>query len=172
MYKIVSTPEAELDYRNIFEYIAYNFKMPKIAINLISSIKIKINSLKDAPKRYKIFDEEPWRSRELHYFIADKYLVFYLVKDETKEVWIMRIMHQGMDYKYNLDSSSEHYFVSDHSLEEIYNEGLEKNKLAKSLGMTVEQLDRELEKGYQDILNGRTKDFKKTIEDIKKDYGF
>lgn len=38
--------------------------------------------------------------------------------------------------------------------------------------LTKEQLNEELEKGYQDILNGRTKDFKKTIDDIKKDYGF
>lgn len=38
--------------------------------------------------------------------------------------------------------------------------------------LSPEQLNNELEKGYQDYLNGRGKDFDQVIEDIKKDYGF
>ncbi len=37
--------------------------------------------------------------------------------------------------------------------------------------LTEEQMDRELEKGYADMLNGKTKPAKKAFSDIRKDYG-
>lgn len=86
----------------------------------------------------------------------------------------MRIMHQGMNYKYQLDQSSNHYFVSDHTLEDIYNDNLEKYpKYIPNLDtMTKEELDRELFKGYKNVIEGKGKDFDKVIEDMKKKYNF
>ncbi len=37
--------------------------------------------------------------------------------------------------------------------------------------LTEEQMDRELEKGYTDMLNGKTKPAKQAFSDIRKDYG-
>lgn len=37
--------------------------------------------------------------------------------------------------------------------------------------LTEEQLDRELDKGYQDILNGRSKPARQVFADLRKDYG-
>lgn len=37
--------------------------------------------------------------------------------------------------------------------------------------LTEEQMNRELEKGYTDMLNGKTKPAKKAFADIRKDYG-
>lgn len=131
MYNIVFSIEAEKNLRNIYEYITFNFKMGMIASKLIKRLDVKIRSLTDAPKRYKVFEEEPWLSRKLHYFYAENYAIFYIVNDDNNKVWIIRIMHQGMNYKYNLDLSSEHYFVSDHDIEEMYNENLLNKKLTK-----------------------------------------
>ncbi len=37
--------------------------------------------------------------------------------------------------------------------------------------LTEEQMNRELEKGYADMLNGKTKPAKQMFSDIRKDYG-
>ncbi len=37
--------------------------------------------------------------------------------------------------------------------------------------LTEEQMNRELEKGYADMLNGKTKPAKQAFSDIRKDYG-
>lgn len=38
--------------------------------------------------------------------------------------------------------------------------------------LTKEQLNEELEKGYQSFLKGKGKDFDQVFEEMKKDYGF
>lgn len=120
MYKIISTKEAEQDLRSIYEYITFSFGMPMIASKLTARLQVKIKSLLDSPKRYKVFDMEPWRSRNLLYFYAENYAIFYIVDDEKNNIWIIRILHKGMDYKRALDESSEHYFVSDNTILERY----------------------------------------------------
>ena len=37
--------------------------------------------------------------------------------------------------------------------------------------LTAQELDAELEKGYQDVLSGRTKSASKVFDEIRKDYG-
>lgn len=48
-------------------------------------------------------------------------------------------------------------------------ETLSQNEVMKSLGITQAELDEELEKGYQDVLEGRTKQACKVFEEIRKD---
>ena len=48
-------------------------------------------------------------------------------------------------------------------------ETLSQNEVMKSLGISQAELDEELEKGYQDVLAGRTKPAGKVFEEIRKD---
>ena len=43
--------------------------------------------------------------------------------------------------------------------------------LLDMIALSDEELDAELEKGYADMLEGRTKPVRKVFEDIRKDYG-
>jgi len=44
-------------------------------------------------------------------------------------------------------------------------------KIVDMSNLTAQELDEELEKGYQDVLAGRTKPANKVFEEIRKDYG-
>lgn len=48
-------------------------------------------------------------------------------------------------------------------------ETLSQNEVMKSLGITQAELDEELDKGHQDVLEGRTKPAGKVFEEIRKD---
>jgi prevent-host-death family protein len=48
-------------------------------------------------------------------------------------------------------------------------ETLSQDEVMKSLGISQAELDEELEKGYQDVLAGRTKPAGKVFEEIRKD---
>lgn len=41
MYKIENTYEADIDLRNIMDYIPYEFKMPQVGIKLIERLQLK-----------------------------------------------------------------------------------------------------------------------------------
>lgn len=45
------------------------------------------------------------------------------------------------------------------------------SQLVNIAALSEEELDAELEKGYADLLNGRTKSVRKVFADIRKDYG-
>ena len=48
-------------------------------------------------------------------------------------------------------------------------ETLSQDEVIRSLGISQAELDEELEKGYQDVLAGRTKPADKVFEEIRKD---
>lgn len=114
-YKILHSKDCERDLDDIENYITFNLCSPTVAEKLIDKLYNATFSLSDSPKRYKIYDIEPWRSRELRYFYMDNYVIFYLVDDDKKEVSVLRIIYKARDLNYQL-SNSEHYFVSDNNM--------------------------------------------------------
>ena len=104
-YKVNYTESAKRDLRGIYEYIAYHFLEPGTAADLIRRIQDDILKLDENPERYKVYDEEPWKSQELRYFPVDNYEIFYVVKED--EVDIVRIMYGGMDISNQLRRTPE-----------------------------------------------------------------
>ena len=104
-YKVNYTESAKRDLREIYEYIAYNFLKPGTAADLIRRIQDDILKLDENPERYKVYDEEPWKSQKLRHFPVDNYEIFYVVKAD--EVDIVRIMYGGMDIGKQLQRTYE-----------------------------------------------------------------
>ena len=96
-YQINITDQANQDLRNIFEYIAFELQEPKIAIGQLNRLEKEIYSLDQMPERYRVYDREPWRSRNLHIMPVDNYLVFYIPKTDDKTVYITRVFYGRMD---------------------------------------------------------------------------
>lgn len=61
-----------------------------------------IRTLDSMFHRYKIYEEEPWKSQGLRYFPVDNYLVFYLPNKETGIINVVRIISNGRDLTYQL----------------------------------------------------------------------
>lgn len=96
-YQINITDQANQDLRNIFEYIAFELQEPQVAIGQLNRLEKEIYSLDQMPERYRVYDREPWRSRNLHIMPVDNYLVFYIPKTDDKTVYITRVFYGRMD---------------------------------------------------------------------------
>lgn len=85
IYEIKQTNQAQLDLRNIYEYIAFTLNSPYIASSLLDRLDNSINSLSEMPERFHLYDKEPWRSRNLRVMYVDSYLVFYVFDNIKKQ---------------------------------------------------------------------------------------
>lgn len=96
-YEIRMTPQAKDDLRSIFEYIAINLQSPQNAAGQLDRLEESIDSLNHMPERFRVYDKDPWRSRNLHIMPVDNYLVFYIPNHEEYVVTIIRVMYGGRD---------------------------------------------------------------------------
>ena len=94
-YQIFYTDSAKQDLKNIYRYICDSLVEPEIAEKLTDKIMKSIRSLDEMPQRYRLFDEEPWRSRGLRILPVNNYLIFYLSDEERTVVTILRIIYGG-----------------------------------------------------------------------------
>jgi len=79
IYRIKLTEQARQDLRDIYEYVAFTLWEPVIAKNLKNRIVDGLKSLRELPCRYQIYQEEPWKTRELRRINIGNYSGFYLV---------------------------------------------------------------------------------------------
>ena len=104
-YTVNYTESAKHDLHGIYDYISGHLMEPETAADLTRRIRESISKLDEDPERYKIYDEEPWRSKGLRYFPVGKYEIFYIVKNGT--VNVVRIMYGGMDIANQLRRTDE-----------------------------------------------------------------
>lgn len=102
-YTVSLSPEAVKDINCIYEYIAIALGEKDIAVNMINLIEKNILSLDEMPGRYKIYDNEPWKSRGVHIMPVKKYLVFYVVDENNKAVNVFRVIYGSRDIENVLD---------------------------------------------------------------------
>ena len=68
---------------------------PHTAIREDASMNIE--AVDEMLERFRVYDREPWRSRNLRVMPVDNYLVFYIPEHETKIVTVLRVMYGGRD---------------------------------------------------------------------------
>ncbi|MEX2994430.1 type II toxin-antitoxin system RelE/ParE family toxin [[Clostridium] scindens] len=108
IYKIKITDQADVDIRNIYEYIAYELQSPENAASQLNRIEKFIMTLDQMPERFRLYDREPWKSRGLHIVPVDNYCVLYIVDDTDMTVSIMRVMYGGRDINTQLDKYTKY----------------------------------------------------------------
>lgn len=94
-WKVIITPEFEIDLKNIYTYVAEKLQVPNVAKNLTRKILNQIEQLDEMPYRCSLYEKEPWHSRGLRKLIIDNYIVFYLPNEKTNEVIILRVFYSG-----------------------------------------------------------------------------
>lgn len=85
-YKIICSPEAVDDLRNIYSYISAELQEPSIAKNQVDMIRQSIKSLDEMPERHMKVEWEPWNSMDMRKFPVSNYVVFYYVDNEDNSV--------------------------------------------------------------------------------------
>lgn len=106
-YKVMYTAGAKKDLRNIFRYISEELLTPKNAVGQTDRIMEAVRKLDTMPNRNRLYEEEPWHSRGLRFFLVDNYLVFYKTDDKTKIVYVVRIMYSGCDIRKQLSKTED-----------------------------------------------------------------
>ena len=96
-YTIFIAKKAEEDLGEIFEYLAYKVMAGENAVRQLNRIQTAIESLDEMPLRNRVYDKEPWKTRNLRIMPVDNYLVFYLTETDLLKVTILRIMYGGRD---------------------------------------------------------------------------
>ncbi len=97
IYEVRLTTEAENDLRSIFEYIAFELQSPQNATGQLDRLEQSIMSLDQMPERFRVYEKEPWHSRNLRIMPVDNYLVFYIPNHRELTVKVMRVMYGGRD---------------------------------------------------------------------------
>ncbi|OUN21318.1 type II toxin-antitoxin system RelE/ParE family toxin [Pseudoflavonifractor sp. An85] len=96
-YEVTLTPEAKRDLREIYRYIAVDLQSVQNANNQLGRLERHILNLNQMPERFRLYDREPWRNRNLRVMPVDHYLVFYIPDHQEKRVTVLRVMYGGRD---------------------------------------------------------------------------
>ncbi len=96
-YHVNITPEAEADMENLWGYIAYELENPSSAYKIVDDLYMEIAKLNLMPKRFRIIDREPWKSRGVRFMFVDNYRVHYVVDDTANSVTVLRIFYVRSD---------------------------------------------------------------------------
>ena len=106
-WKINYSEQALEDLKSIYEYIAYELLVPDAAAKQVNRIMQSVKELDEMPMRYKVFEEEPWKSKQLRSYPVNNFVVFYLPKEETNTVYIVRIIYGGRDIEQQLNETKD-----------------------------------------------------------------
>lgn len=85
LYEIVMTYDAKNDLLEVRDYISDVLSVPDIAKKYISVVKNEISKLSVMPKRNRLIDNEPWKSRGLRRILVKNFFVYYRVDDTDKK---------------------------------------------------------------------------------------
>ncbi|MDR1147430.1 MAG: type II toxin-antitoxin system RelE/ParE family toxin [Spirochaetaceae bacterium] len=102
-YDVKIANRALLDLKLIYEYIANALMEPLIAEKQYSRIEKAAYSLAHMPERFRRYEKEPWRSRNLRVMPVDNYIVFYIADNENETVTVIRIMYDRRNTEKELD---------------------------------------------------------------------
>lgn len=96
-WNVIYTEQAELDLRNIFEYIDYVLLAPDAARNQSKRVMDAISTLDEMPFRHQRYKKEPWHSKGMRFILVDNYIIFFFILESEKIVAVVRIMYSGRD---------------------------------------------------------------------------
>lgn len=96
-YEVALTLEAKHDLLELYRYIAVDLQSEQNANNQLNRLEESILKLNEMPERFRVYDREPWRSRNLRIMPVGNYLVFYIPDLQAKTVTVLRVMYGKRD---------------------------------------------------------------------------
>lgn len=103
MYSVKISEKAESDLKEIFEYVAFELLSVQTAFDLLERLEKSILNLNQMPNRHRIYEKEPWKTRELRIMPVENYIVLYIVDEESAVVNIVRVMYGGREIEAQLN---------------------------------------------------------------------
>ena len=92
-YKIKITELAEQDLENAANYIAFELFNPSAAEKMVKGIREQINTLDLFPESHELDDDPVLAEIGVHKTYYKEYKIFYIIDEEAKTVFVVRILH-------------------------------------------------------------------------------
>lgn len=97
-YKINITKAAEIDMQNAVFYIANNLKNKTAANRLLDAADKELSALCKMPERNPLVRDSFLASNGVRMQMIKKYLAFYVIREESKSITVLRIVHSRRDW--------------------------------------------------------------------------
>lgn len=96
-YEVKLTSQAIGQIEEVVQYISKVLFVPETARKWVDTLQSEIAKLDFMPSRYPLTEEEPWHTREIHKMSFKNFLVYYLVDEDTKTVWVTAVIYGRRD---------------------------------------------------------------------------
>ena len=107
IYNVYLTEQARVDMRMLYEYIADTLMEPLIAEKQYTRIEKAVYSLDKMPERFRRYEKEPWKSRNLRVMPIDNFIAYYTVDNESRIVTVIRVMYGRRNTEKELDDMAQ-----------------------------------------------------------------
>jgi toxin ParE1/3/4 len=107
IYNVYLTEQARVDMRMLYEYIADTLMEPLIAEKQYTRIEKAVYSLDEMPERFRRYEKEPWKSRNLRVMPIDNFIAYYTVDNESRIVTVIRVMYGRRNTEKELDDMAQ-----------------------------------------------------------------
>lgn len=97
-YDIKFTQTAKNDLRDIAIYIAEQSKEKSIAIKFVEELQGKVVQLEDFPLSGACPSDRVLVSQGYRFLVHKEYLIFYIINEATKEVYVEAVFNSKKDY--------------------------------------------------------------------------
>ena len=105
MYDVKVTEIAQRDILDAAIYIAHNLSNVDAANRLLDESDAAAKSLSDFPMRYPFVRDELLAAKGLRSMQVKNYLMFYVVREESNSVNVIRFIHSRRDWVKLFDES-------------------------------------------------------------------
>ena len=96
-YTVKLTFHAMEQIQEAISYISKSLMEPEIAKRWADYLQKEISSLNAMPARYPLTRGEPWHTRGIHKMPVKNFIVYYLICEDEKTVWITAVVYGKRD---------------------------------------------------------------------------
>ena len=96
-YEVKLTTQAIRQIEETVQYISKILFAPETARKWADTLQREIRKLDSMPSRYPLIEEEPWRTKGIRKMPVKNFLVYYLVDEEKKTVWVTAVIYGRRD---------------------------------------------------------------------------
>ena len=96
-YEVKLTEQAAHQIKGTVQYISKILLEPETARKWADTLQSEIEKLDFMPSRYPLTEEEPWRTKKIRKMTVKNFLVYYLVDEENKTVWVTAVIYGRRD---------------------------------------------------------------------------
>jgi len=97
-YKIIISPSAKSDIREIRKYIKIVLQNPTAAKRRISLLQSKINELRNNPQLYPLLLDDLLALKGFRSVAAKNHIIFYVINEKNSSVYVVRVMYYRRDW--------------------------------------------------------------------------